>query len=119
MAATGTQSLWAITALVTATSVVLSEITNNTATANLMLPLVISLSMAAGVPVGPPALGATLGASFGFMLPISTAPNAMAYGTGLVTVPEMMRAGVVFDVVGFLIILGGLRLLCPLVGLGG
>jgi sodium-dependent dicarboxylate transporter 2/3/5 len=116
---TGTQSLWAITALAIGASILLSEMTNNTATSNLMLPLVISLAQAAGVPVAPPALGATLGASFGFMLPISTAPNAMAYGTGQVTVPEMIRAGFVFDVLGFLVILAGLRLLCPLLGLAG
>jgi sodium-dependent dicarboxylate transporter 2/3/5 len=117
--ATGSSSLWGITALVTAASIVLSEMTNNTATSNLMLPLTISLAGAAGVPIAPPALGATLGASFGFMLPISTAPNAMAYGTGQVTVRQMMGAGILFDVLGFLAILGGLRLLCPLLGLAG
>jgi solute carrier family 13 (sodium-dependent dicarboxylate transporter), member 2/3/5 len=116
---TGESSLWGITALVTAASIVLSEMTNNTATANLLLPLVVSLAQAAAVPVAPPVLGATLGASFGFMLPISTAPNAMAYGTGQVTVPEMMRAGFLFDLLGFAIIVAGLRLLCPLFGLAG
>ena len=115
--ATGAQSLWSITALVTGVSILLSEATNNTATATLMLPLTLSLAAAAGVPPGPPALGATLGASFGFMLPISTAPNAMAYGTGQVTVRQMLRTGVMFDVVGFGIIVGGLRVLCPLLGL--
>ena len=115
---TGADSTWTLTALVTAASIILSEATSNTATATLAAPLAISLAEAAGVSVVPPALGATLGASFGFMLPISTGPNAMAYATGLVRVPQMMRAGIVFDVLGFLIILGGLRLLCPLLGLG-
>jgi sodium-dependent dicarboxylate transporter 2/3/5 len=114
---TGSSSLWGITALVTAASIVLSELTNNTATANLMLPLTLSLAAAAGIPPGPPAHGATQGASFGFMLPISTAPNAMAYGTGQISVRQMMSAGVLFDVLGYLAILGGLRLLCPLLGL--
>jgi len=117
VAATGAESLWGITALATGTAILLSEATNNTATATLMLPLTLSLAAAAGVPPGPPALGATLGASFGFMLPISTAPNAMAYGTGQVTVRQMLSAGVVFDVLGFIVIVAGLRLLCPLVGL--
>lgn len=71
----------------------------------------------AGVsPVGP-ALGATIGASFGFMLPISTGPNAMAYASGYVKVARMIRTGVLFDVLGFVIILAGLRLLLPLLGL--
>ena len=115
--ATGADSLWAITALVTAVAILLSELTSNTATATLIVPLAISLAHAAGVRVEPPALGATLGASFGFMLPISTAPNAMAYGTGQVTIRQMASAGILFDVIGFTAIVLGLRLLCPLLGL--
>jgi len=117
VAATGAQSVWAITALVTGVAILLSEATSNTATATLMVPLALSLAAAAGVPPGPPALGATLGASFGFMLPISTAPNAMAYGTGQVTIRQMASAGVAFDVIGFAVIVGGLRVMCPLLGL--
>jgi sodium-dependent dicarboxylate transporter 2/3/5 len=113
----GAESVWALTALTTAAGILLSEATSNTATATLIAPLAISLADAAGVPALPPALGATMGASFGFMLPISTPPNAMAYATGLVRVPQMVRAGVLFDVLGFAIIVGGLFLLCPLLGL--
>ena len=115
--ATGAHSLWAITALVTAVALVLSELTSNTATATLIVPLAITLAQAAHVRIEPPALGATLGASFGFMLPISTAPNAMAYGTGQVTIRQMASAGIFFDVIGFTAIVLGLRLLCPLLGL--
>jgi sodium-dependent dicarboxylate transporter 2/3/5 len=50
------------------------------------------------------------------MMPISTAPNAMAYATRKVTVGQMARAGVIFDVVGFVLIVGGLRLFAPLFG---
>jgi sodium-dependent dicarboxylate transporter 2/3/5 len=115
--ATGASSLWSITALCIGVSILLSEATNNTATCTLMAPLALALASAAGVPQAPPVLGATLGASFGFMLPISTAPNAMAYGTGMVSIRQMVGAGVWFDAVGFLVILGGLRVLCPLLGL--
>ena len=114
---TGADSLWTLTAVVTAAAIILSEATSNTATATLLCPLVIAMAAKAGVSPIPPALGATLGASFGFMLPISTAPNAMAYGTGRVTIPQMVRAGILFDVIGFAVIVGGLRLLCPLLGL--
>ncbi|MEW6325268.1 MAG: anion permease, partial [Nitrospirota bacterium] len=65
----------------------------------------------------PPALGACLGASYGFMLPISTPPNAIVYGSGLVPIRRMIRAGLLFDLAGFLVIWAGLRLLCPLLGL--
>jgi sodium-dependent dicarboxylate transporter 2/3/5 len=76
-----------------------------------------AVAVAAGAAPVPAMLGATLGSSFGFMLPISTAPNAMAYGTGRVRVVEMARAGVVFDLVGFVLIVVGLRVLCPLLGM--
>ena len=115
--ATGADATWALTALVTGVSILLSEATSNTSTATLMAPLAVSLAHAAHVSPVPAALGATLGASFGFMLPISTGPNAMAYATGLVRVRQMMRAGIAFDILGFLIIVGGLRLLMPICGL--
>jgi sodium-dependent dicarboxylate transporter 2/3/5 len=117
VASTGAHSLWAITALMTGVAIVLSELTSNTATATLIVPLAITLAQAAHVRIEPPAIGATLGASFGFMLPISTAPNAMAYGTGQVTIRQMAGAGILFDVIGFVAIVVGLRLLCPLLGL--
>lgn len=113
---TGADSVWAMTALCTAAGIVLSEATSNTATATLIAPLAVALAQAAGVSPVAPALGATIGASFGFMLPISTGPNAMAYATGYVRVGQMIRAGVVFDILGFAIILAGLRLLLPLLG---
>jgi sodium-dependent dicarboxylate transporter 2/3/5 len=117
ISATGAEATWTLTALVTGASILLSEATSNTATSTLMAPLAVALAQSAGISPVAPALGATLGASFGFMLPISTGPNAMAYATGMVRVRQMMRAGIAFDLVGFLIIVGGLRLLMPIVGL--
>jgi sodium-dependent dicarboxylate transporter 2/3/5 len=113
---TGASSLWALTALATAIGIFLSETTSNTAAANMVIPVAIALAQAAGISPLPPALGACLGASFGFMLPVSTPPNAIAYGSGLVPIPRMIRAGVVFDLIGFVIILAGLRVLCPVLG---
>ncbi len=113
---TGARSQWAIVALVTAVAIVLSEATSNTATATLLVPLAAGM-VPAGESVVPAVLGATIGSSFGFMMPISTAPNAMAYGTGKVTMGQMMGAGIIFDVVGFGVVVGGLRVLCPLLGL--
>ncbi|MEO5656202.1 MAG: anion permease, partial [Nitrospiria bacterium] len=65
----------------------------------------------------PPALGACLGSSFGFMLPVSTPPNAIVYGSGLVPIGQMIRAGILLDIAGFFILWGALRVLCPLLGL--
>lgn len=113
---TGASSTWSITALVTATAIVLSEATSNTATASMMAPLAGALATAAGAAPIPAILGATLGSSFGFMMPISTAPNAMAYASGRVTVGQMLRTGIIFDVLGFFLVVAALRVLCPLFG---
>jgi len=113
----GVQSLWALTALAIAMGIIISESASNTASATMIIPVVIAIAQSANVSPLPPALGACLGASFGFMLPVSTPPNAIAYGSGLVPLPRMMRAGILFDIVGFVVILIGLRVLCPLLGL--
>jgi sodium-dependent dicarboxylate transporter 2/3/5 len=114
---TGVDSLWGLTAVAVAMGIFLSETTSNTAAANMLVPAVIAMAQAAEVNPAPPALGACLGASFGFMLPVSTPPNAVVYGSGLVPIPKMVRAGVLFDLFGCLAIIIGLRVLCPLLGL--
>jgi sodium-dependent dicarboxylate transporter 2/3/5 len=82
----------------------------------MVIPVAIALAQTAGVHPAPPALGACLGASYGFMLPVSTPPNAIVYGSGLVPIVRMVRAGFLFDVCGLVIIWIGLRILCPLFG---
>lgn len=114
--ATGASTTWTITALVTGIAIVLSEATSNTATANFVVPLAGALAESAGAAPVPCILGATIGASFGFMMPISTAPNALAFATKRVRIGEMVRAGIVFDVIGFVLIVAMLRVLCPLFG---
>jgi sodium-dependent dicarboxylate transporter 2/3/5 len=114
---TGVESLWGLTALAIAVAIVLSELTSNTAAASMLVPLVIALAQELGVPSVPPALGVCFGASMSSVLPISTPPNAIVYGTGLVPLPFMMRVGVLLDLTSFFVILGVLRLLCPLLGL--
>jgi sodium-dependent dicarboxylate transporter 2/3/5 len=113
----GSESLWTLTAAAIVLGVLLSEASSNTASASVALPVVIAVAQSAGVSPVPPAMGAALGASFGFVLPVSTPPNAIVYGSGLVPMREMIRSGLVLDVAGAVIIWVGLRLLCPLVGL--
>ncbi len=113
----GAGSLWAITFAAVFIAIIASETTSNTAAANMVVPVVISLALAAGVNPVPPALGAILGCSWGFMLPVSTPPNAIVYGSGMVPIVKMIRAGFLFDLVGGVMIWAGLRLLLPLVGL--
>ncbi|MCJ7524612.1 MAG: DASS family sodium-coupled anion symporter [Candidatus Aminicenantes bacterium] len=113
----GAESMWAITFAAIFIAIVASETTSNTAAANMVIPVIISLALAAGVNPVPPALGAILGCSWGFMLPVSTPPNAIVYGSGLVPIVKMIRAGLLFDLTGGLVIWAVLRLLLPLIGL--
>ncbi|MFN8642375.1 MAG: SLC13 family permease [Candidatus Binatia bacterium] len=77
-----------------------SETTSNTASANMVVPVVLAVSAQSGG--DPVALGiaATAACTFGFMLPVSTPTNAMAYSTGRVTQRQMIRYGALLDVVG-------------------
>jgi sodium-dependent dicarboxylate transporter 2/3/5 len=93
----------------------LSEVTSNTAAANMVVPVVISVAQAAGADPLAPALGATMGASMGFMLPVSTPCNAIVYGSGKVPLSKMMRYGLLLDIAGVIVIIVLLKLLLPLV----
>jgi solute carrier family 13 (sodium-dependent dicarboxylate transporter), member 2/3/5 len=117
LAFSGANSMWGVTLAAIFIAILLSETTSNTAAANMVIPVIIALCLAAGINPVPPAIGATLGASWGFMLPVSTPPNAIVYGSGMVPITRMIRAGFIFDIVGGLVIWGGLWVLLPLVGL--
>ena len=99
----------------TVVAVLLSETTSNTASANMVVPVVIAIARAANIDPLMPALGATMGASLGFMLPVSTPCNAIVYGSGVVPLSRMMRAGLILDVVGTVVIVVVVSLLGPLV----
>jgi sodium-dependent dicarboxylate transporter 2/3/5 len=101
-----THSEASLTLLFTAVAIVMSEAASNTASANMIVPIAIAVAQAAGVNPLQPALGATLGASMGFMMPISTPPNAIVYSSGHVPITMMMRHGIVLDVVGYFVIVG-------------
>lgn len=90
--------------MVTTIITVLTEFTSNTATAAAFLPVASALAVAAGMSPLVVLVAAGLAASNGFMLPVGTPPNAIAFSTGRLTVPEMARAGLLVDVV-FVVIL--------------
>ena len=103
-----------LTVLFTGMAIVLSEATSNTASANMIVPIAIAVAIAAGIRPIEPALGATLGASMGFMLPVSTPPNAIVYSSGYIPITAMMRYGLLLDVVGFFVIIAVVLLLGPI-----
>jgi sodium-dependent dicarboxylate transporter 2/3/5 len=83
-----------VIAVPVAVVVLLTELTSNTATAAAFLPILASMAVGAGQDPRALAVPAALAASCAFMLPVATPPNAIVYGSGAVTVPEMARAGV-------------------------
>jgi solute carrier family 13 (sodium-dependent dicarboxylate transporter), member 2/3/5 len=81
-------------------AILVSEFGSNLAAAvGVVVPIVISICHGSGIDPVLPALAATLGASYGFMLPISTPQNALVYATGAVPITRMVRSGIVFDVI--------------------
>ena len=112
----GLNSSWSaggFLALAILAGVLVSEATSNTASASMVIPVVIAVARTRGLDPVLPALGACLGSSFGFALPVSTAPNALAYGTGFVPITRMLRAGLLLDLIGTVIIWVMLMLLRP------
>ncbi len=93
----------------------LSETTSNTASANMVVPVVIAIARAANLDPLEPALGATFGSSLGFMLPVSTPCNAIVYGSGYIPLGRMMRWGLALDLAGIVIIITLDGALAPLV----
>jgi len=114
-AAIPTHNVLALVALATVTAALVSEVTSNTASATMVVPVVIGLAQAAGVDPLEPALAATLGSGLGFMLPVSTPCNAIVYSSGRIPLRTMMAYGGMLDIVGILVIIAAVHWLTPLV----
>jgi sodium-dependent dicarboxylate transporter 2/3/5 len=81
-------------------AIMVSETTSNTAGANMVVPVVIAVSTQAGADPVRLGMAAAVACTFGFMLPVSTPTNAMAYATGYVTQRQMIRYGFLLDLFG-------------------
>lgn len=90
--------------LVAAFIIFLTEFTSNSASAALLVPIFISIARSLGMPELGLALIIGLGASCAFMLPVATPPNAIVFGTGEIKQKEMVRAGVVLNIICVLFI---------------
>ncbi len=101
-----------LVAIVAATT--LSEFASNTASATLLIPVVIASATQAGFDPVAPAIAAALATSCAFVFPVSTPPNAIVFGTGRVPLTRMMRTGVLLDVATVVVIWTGMQLVAPL-----
>ncbi len=114
----GFSSVFGITVFAAVLAVIVSETTSNTASAAVVVPIIMPIAMAAEVDPFVPALAATFAASFGFMLPVSTPQNAIAYGSGVVPITTMIRSGAGFDFLGVILVILGLPLMVEVTGIG-
>jgi solute carrier family 13 (sodium-dependent dicarboxylate transporter), member 2/3/5 len=112
----GFTSLVAVSAVAALIAILISETTSNTASATIVVPIVIPIAAAAGLNPVIPVLAAVFGASFGFMLPVSTPQNAVVYGSGLIPITKMVRSGIVFDIIGIILIVLLIPVMARLVG---
>ncbi|MDD7425092.1 MAG: DASS family sodium-coupled anion symporter [[Actinobacillus] rossii] len=85
--------------IVAAFIIFLTEFTSNTASAALLVPIFITIAQTLGMPEIGLALIIGLGASCAFMLPVATPPNAIVFGTGAIKQRDMIKAGVVLNLI--------------------
>jgi sodium-dependent dicarboxylate transporter 2/3/5 len=100
----GGAPVFGVLLVVALTVTFLTEVTSNTATASLLLPVLAAVAPALGVPALSLLATAAMAASFAFMLPVATPPNAVVFGSGLVSVPTMARAGLLLNLLGALFV---------------
>lgn len=101
--------------IIVAITIFAGEMISNTATAALIIPVVATL--ASSLSINPMLLmvPVAVATSYGFMMPVGTPPNALAFATGHVTVPKMARAGIFMDLIGIAVVTVLTILLVPLV----
>jgi sodium-dependent dicarboxylate transporter 2/3/5 len=103
-AATTTLPLLLLIGLIALTVNFLTELTSNTATTNLLMPILAAAGIAAGMDPRLLMIPAAMAASCAFMLPVATAPNAIVFGSGRVRITDMMRYGVVLNLLATAVI---------------
>jgi sodium-dependent dicarboxylate transporter 2/3/5 len=104
VATLGAVPIMVVVAFVATLVVFLTEVTSNTATATMAMP--IMAGAAAGLGLDPIVVmsAAALSASMAFMLPVATPPNAIVFGSGYLTIPEMSRAGFVLNLLAIILV---------------
>lgn len=110
----GVQFIFVIT-IVTTLVIFLTEITSNTATATMILPIMASLALAINIHPYALMIPAAVAASCAFMLPVATPPNAVVFASGKIRIVDMARIGFWINIFGIIIIVCAVYLLLPLV----
>jgi sodium-dependent dicarboxylate transporter 2/3/5 len=109
----GALPVFALVIVVATMIIFLTELTSNTATAATFLPIVGAIAIASDIDPIVLAVPVTLAASCAFMLPVATPPNAIVFGSGLLTIPKMARAGIALNIVGIILVSIAALVLAP------
>jgi sodium-dependent dicarboxylate transporter 2/3/5 len=96
--------VWLLLVAIVLMRSVLTEVTSNTATATIVLPLLGALAVAMELAPTLLMIPAAIAASYAFMLPVATPPNAIVFGGGHVTIAQMARAGIWMNLIATLLI---------------
>ncbi len=98
-------STFGLIALLVVTTILVSELASNVATLTSMLPVVAAVATATETPLQQLAFPVAIAASFAFMLPVATAPNAIAYSSGMLSLKRMLTVGFGLNVAAVVLIL--------------
>ena len=102
----GSPSILMLTIALVILGGLLTEVTSNTAVTGMLVPIVISVAMGTGNDPTTLVVATAIAASMAFMLPVATPPNALVYGTGYVTVGQMIRNGIMLELLGWVLTVG-------------
>ncbi len=111
--AVGMLPLAVIVIVAAAMIIFLTELTSNIATTATFLPVVGAIAIESGFDPIVLAVPVTFAASCAFMLPVATPPNAIVFGSGLLTIPKMVRAGLLLNIVGIFLVSSVALFLAP------
>ena len=96
--------LWLFLWIIVVFSIILTEFMSNTASAALIIPLLNTMALHLDINPIVFVFPATIAASFGFMMPVGTPPNALVFGTGLIPRLEMMKAGLIMNLISSVLV---------------
>lgn len=115
----GTFGIAAVVVGIVVLVIFMTELTSNLATTATLLPVLAALALELGANPVTLTVPVALAASYAFMLPVATPPNAIVYGAGRITVPQMAKAGLLLNLFGIILLSAVALLLAPAVLLGG
>lgn len=107
---------WVVLFLVIAGINFLTEVTSNTATASMVLPIMVTLGASLSIPPITLMIGAALASSCAYMLPVSTPPNAIVFASGQITIKQMVTTGFALNWISIFLIYLFVTYWWPIVG---